>query len=290
MLINVITENAAAELLALIEFSQRQNALIGALYLSFSDIRLRPSENEMIPVIRPCVDGRQARLYFLDNGDVVITWHGAQKRVLEKMLAMIDEAFGNGQKVPHNYYDIQAHGEDLRLALKQKTQPAAAVKKNEVPVTAPAPIAPKPNPALSISETDIIQFRRLIPSRKARLRPEILIVEDQEFSRKILLAILENNYQVYAAPTAEDALKLYLRHAPDIVLLDIELPGMDGHQLAMLVQRLDPQSYVVMVTGNNKLDDVERARSNAAKGFIVKPYNKQKISDAVQKFMQQRKQ
>jgi two-component system chemotaxis response regulator CheY len=289
MLINIITENAAAALLALIEPNQRQNKLIGAVHIAFSEIGLQTSEIELIPLIRPCVDGKQAGLYFLDNGDIVVTWHGAQKAVLEKLLGTLKSAFAKDKDLPHHYYDIQVHGEDLRLMLKQKTQPTVkAIEKSAEGVT-PLLATPPGNPLLAISENDIAQFRALNPGRKARLRPEILIVEDQVFSRKILLAALGDHYKVYEAPNAEEALRLYLRLAPDIVFLDIELPGMDGHQLALLLHKLDPQSYVVMVTGNNQLDDVQRARDNAARGFIVKPYNKQKIFDAVQKFLYNRK-
>lgn len=64
---------------------------------------------------------------------------------------------------------------------------------------------------------------------------------------------------------------------------------MDGHTLAGLFKKHDPESFIVMVTGNNYVKDVETAKANKVQGFIVKPYNKLKIMGAVDAFMNKRK-
>ncbi len=82
---------------------------------------------------------------------------------------------------------------------------------------------------------------------------------------------------------------MYLTYAPDIVFLDIELPDIEGHRLAQLLKAIDPNAYIVMVTANNYAEDVAKAIENGAKGFIVKPYSKDKIIEAIVKFEQQPK-
>lgn len=291
MLINIITQNAVQALVELTERSQHGIMLIGALHMRFATLGLQPSEDETIPLVRPCVEGKQAAIYFLDDGDIVIIWYGAQKAILEKLTEAIQQSYHiENPGTLFSYYDIQAHGESFLSAMKQKIPDGIA---NNTPATS-QPVKPteqpeKFNPALTVTDKDILSFHNEAPRRYSRIRPEILIVEDQDFSRKILVTALSNHYKVYEAADAETALTLYLRYAPDIVLLDIELPGMDGHQLARLLNKIDPQSYVIMVTGNHELDDIQQAKNNSAKGFIVKPFNKQRIFDAIQKFQQSRK-
>jgi CheY-like chemotaxis protein len=131
-------------------------------------------------------------------------------------------------------------------------------------------------------------FRIAQNARKSREKLRVLIVEDQPFSQKILAELLRGDYVVDVAADAKEGLNLYLEHAPDIAFLDIEMGGENGHTLARFLKNLDPTSYVVMVTGNNSVEDVALAKSNNVDGFIVKPYNKQKIFSCIDAFRTQR--
>ncbi len=132
-------------------------------------------------------------------------------------------------------------------------------------------------------------FRISKVARQHRELPEILIVEDQPFSSKLLKSMLDQEYVTHVAASAGQAWMLYATHAPEICLLDIELPDMSGHNLAKIIRSIDPEAHIIMVTANNFLEDVTRAKENGAKGFIIKPYSKQKILDAVHKFKRERK-
>lgn len=120
--------------------------------------------------------------------------------------------------------------------------------------------------------------------RKSREQVRILVVEDQLFSRKILEELLHHDYTVDSAATAKDGMRLFLEFAPDIALLDIELSDDSGHMLAKFIKSVDPEVFVVMVTGNNSVEDVTTARANKVDGFIVKPYNKSKVLECIEKF------
>lgn len=128
-------------------------------------------------------------------------------------------------------------------------------------------------------------FRIAQNMRRSRQTARILVVEDQLFSRKILEELLHHTYTVDVAATAKDGMKLYLENAPDIALLDIELTDDSGHTLARFIKSVDPASFVVMVTGNNSVEDVALAKSNGVDGFIVKPYNKSKIFECIDKYL-----
>lgn len=120
--------------------------------------------------------------------------------------------------------------------------------------------------------------------RQTREKLRILVVEDQLFSRKILQEVLHHDYTVDVAPSAKDGMHMFLENAPDIALLDIELTDESGHTLARFIKTLDPTVFIVMVTGNNSVEDVNMAKANKVDGFIVKPYNKSKIFEIIEKY------
>ncbi len=128
-------------------------------------------------------------------------------------------------------------------------------------------------------------FRIACNMRKSREKLRVLVVEDQLFSRKILEEVLHHYHTVDTAASVKEGMKLFLENAPDISLLDIELSDDSGHSLAKFIKTVDPDSYVVMVTGNNSVEDVALAKSNHVNGFIVKPYNKSKILECVKAFL-----
>lgn len=151
---------------------------------------------------------------------------------------------------------------------------------------------PHENPPVStgIWKPDVIGMQlqalhQALHNRSVRKMPEFLIVEDQAFSRKLLAGLLEQYYHCRMASNAQQAVQLYVEYAPDITFLDIELPDADGHTLASFFKKHDPESHIVMVTGNHCAKDVEMAKANNVQGFVVKPYNKQKIMSAVNVFM-----
>ncbi|MGE0109696.1 MAG: response regulator [Bdellovibrionales bacterium] len=127
-------------------------------------------------------------------------------------------------------------------------------------------------------------FRIAAKTRGTRERPRVLVVEDQLFSRKILEEVLHHKHDVDTASNAKDGMKLYLENAPDIALLDIEMQGQSGHTLAQFIKTVDENSFVIMVTGNNSVEDVALARSNKVNGYIVKPYNKSKILECIEAY------
>lgn len=136
----------------------------------------------------------------------------------------------------------------------------------------------KESPAL------LAQYRMASNVRAQRDALHILIVEDQLFSRRLLQQMLHPKFTLDVATSVEAGKLLFMKNAPDIVLLDIRLTDGSGHQLASFIRMIDPDSYIVMITANNSDADVHEARKNKVNGFIVKPYNKQKIFEFIHKY------
>lgn len=141
-------------------------------------------------------------------------------------------------------------------------------------------------PAAKKAETPLIEPYRInrqkfvaaLQHRHARKRVSILVVEDQRFNLQMVVEILGRGFDTHPAIDGATALKLYETHAPDMVFLDIDLPGIDGLCVLEAITALDPESFIVMLTASHDQKDVERAMQCKAQGYIVKPFTRQKIN------------
>jgi two-component system chemotaxis response regulator CheY len=139
--------------------------------------------------------------------------------------------------------------------------------------------------ALVATPEELAVFACASAERDTRALPTFLLVEDQLFSVRLMEVALPKPYRLDTAPRAREGWRRYLATAPDVVFLDIEMPEINGHQLAAAIRALDPDAFIVMVTANDYRDDGAKAIRNGAKGFITKPYSKQKVRDCVEKFL-----
>lgn len=141
---------------------------------------------------------------------------------------------------------------------------------------------------LCFSKEQLAQIKKYSAERKALSIPTVLVVEDQDFSRRLLEGMLRRHYVCSSATNAKDAIALYAEQPPCVTFLDIELPDVDGHEIAAFLKKHDPESYIVMVTANNYEKDVLQARQNNVQGFIAKPFSKNKIIECIEKYMHER--
>jgi two-component system cell cycle response regulator/two-component system cell cycle response regulator DivK len=101
----------------------------------------------------------------------------------------------------------------------------------------------------------------------------VLLVEDNTMNRKLFRDILEMQFEVLEAPTAEAALDVLETTHPDLILLDMQLPGMDGLTLARRL-KADPQRADIPIIGlsaHAMARDVEQARAAGCVEYITKP-------------------
>lgn len=101
-----------------------------------------------------------------------------------------------------------------------------------------------------------------------------MLVDDSRFMRRVLKRILLNScYNVIAeAESGEEAIINYLSHSPQIVLLDITLPIMDGVATLKEIKKINPDAYVIMCSSMGNQYQISEALENGATDFIVKPF------------------
>lgn len=107
---------------------------------------------------------------------------------------------------------------------------------------------------------------------------KILIVEDEEAIRKFVRVNLEiENYTVAEAPTGEIALELYETFDPDIVLLDIMLPGIDGFEVCKILRSKEREIGIIMLTAKNQDIDKIQGLEAGSDDYISKPFNPKEL-------------
>ena len=113
----------------------------------------------------------------------------------------------------------------------------------------------------------------------------ILIVEDNKKNLKLVRDVLQvKGYETLEAGTAEDGLKLARALAPDLILMDIQLPGMNGID-ALKALRAEPATVaipVIAITASVMQQDRQENLRTGFNGFIEKPINLRKFLDTVQ--------
>lgn len=114
----------------------------------------------------------------------------------------------------------------------------------------------------------------------------VLIADDEPLMRQLLASILRsmgyaNISQAADGPQALEAIK---DDGVQIAFLDIDMPGFTGIEVMEIAKATRPDCFFVIVSSHSGLDNVLAALNCGARGFIVKPYNAQKIHDVLLKF------
>jgi len=118
----------------------------------------------------------------------------------------------------------------------------------------------------------------------------ILVIEDQEDNRQILRDLLTSaDFEVIEAADGETGLAAAAAHRPDLILMDIQLPGLDGYEAtrrikADAVLRVIP---VIAVTSFALGGDAEKARAAGCEAYIAKPYSPRQLLAKVREYLRQ---
>jgi DNA-binding response OmpR family regulator len=108
----------------------------------------------------------------------------------------------------------------------------------------------------------------------AATQGRVLVVDDELDVREMLEdALAYFGYEVQAAITAEEALDVFPTFRPDIVLLDLALPGISGEQLLDQLRTTHPGLPVIMITGNTDAAVAQRLLAKGAFDYLTKPFD-----------------
>ena len=119
---------------------------------------------------------------------------------------------------------------------------------------------------------------------------KILVVEDVEFNRDLLVQLLEDNYEVLTAVNGEEGIQLAERERPDLVLMDLSLPVIDGWEAT---RRLKANAAlkdipIIALSAHAMIGDDEKARACGCDDYLSKPLDEDLLLTKLAKFLGQR--
>ncbi|TNJ60851.1 response regulator [Paenibacillus hemerocallicola] len=115
-------------------------------------------------------------------------------------------------------------------------------------------------------------------------KKKVLIVDDQNGIRVLLVEVFSNEgYNTFQASNGKLALEIVRKESPDLVLLDMKIPGMDGLDILKHIKQIDTSIKVIMMTAYGELDMIKEATDLGALTHFTKPFDIDDLRLAVNK-------
>ena len=116
---------------------------------------------------------------------------------------------------------------------------------------------------------------------------DVLIADDLKFIKLVLRELVEKaGFRVVGeASNGQEAVELYQNSRPDVVLMDITMPKMDGLAALKQILKFDPEAKVIMCSALGQQTLIVQALQLGAKDFIVKPFREERVVAAIKKIL-----
>ena len=117
--------------------------------------------------------------------------------------------------------------------------------------------------------------------------PKALVVDDAMFMRAMLKKTLEpEGFEVVEASNGNEAIQAYKQHSPDIVLMDITMPEMDGIAATKAIKQEDPSAKIIICSALGQQAMVIQATEAGACDYVVKPFQPPQVLEAVRRALE----
>jgi CheY-like chemotaxis protein len=260
------------------------------LYINFSDERHEYSEglrtHIVTNILKELLEDEYGYIYLCGDGDVFILFQGKVQPILNKIGEQFRGIGGRHSSMQpedelYTLLDLSKHWQLFFTLCKNKLPPETSLPSQPLkPAVAASPkLLPMADPELFVTAA---------AARSSRERLLVLLVEDDPFTRKLAASTLKGQYDVIEAGDAAEALRIYNKMAPDVVFLDIELPDASGHVVLGRLLTLDPSAFIAMLSANSIKENILAALEKGAKGFVTKPFAKEKLLHYLQLCMSQK--
>jgi len=126
-------------------------------------------------------------------------------------------------------------------------------------------------------------------SGEGAVKPTVLYIEDNEQNLYLVTFLLRSNgYGVLQAREGQEGIAMAARHQPDLILLDIQLPGMDGYSVARRLKRTSQaaRAPIVALTSYALAGDREKALESGCSGYIEKPIDPDTFLAQIEKHLE----
>jgi len=116
---------------------------------------------------------------------------------------------------------------------------------------------------------------------------KILVVDDEESIRNLMRMNLElDGYSTLVAEDGPTALEIFEKESPEVVLLDVRMPGMDGTEVLSRMKALNSDAEIIIVTGHGDMDMAVECLRKEASNFLTKPVSEDLLSLAIKRALE----
>lgn len=115
---------------------------------------------------------------------------------------------------------------------------------------------------------------------------KILVVDDSALMRNRLSKFLiQENHEVVQASDGKEGVEMYQKHSPDLAFMDITMPIMNGIEAMIEIRKHDNEAKVIILSAIGQKQRMMQALKEGAKNFMIKPFDEEKIQDALKKYL-----
>lgn len=282
----IIKENTQRKLVQRLKQFLHNPSEMGSIHFTFDAKKANTPQfqSTIKRLIEEEIASKDVTVYACEDGEMLILAPFIHVREAHMLaLRIVKELELSTIECGFNFSDLSEHAVKLAVSLERKIaleekKLYQEVKEQEEQLRAQQKRRSILGMPVSADTSAFIQKHRA-----ARAAAEIMVIEDDVFSRKLVENALSKHYHVTGLGETEQALSSYISLAPNVLFLDINLPNVTGHELLEKVLLLDPSAYVVMLSGNADQSNVTEALKRGAKGFVAKPFTPDKLHQYIQR-------
>lgn len=130
-------------------------------------------------------------------------------------------------------------------------------------------------------ETQFLYNNEVMSEKKV-----LLVVDDESTNIDLLVGLLKEDYKIKVALNGERAIKIAQKSLPNLILLDVIMPGINGYEVCQTLKK-DPETAnlpIVLVTGNAAEEDIQKGAEAGALETLAKPIDPEKLFAAIEKY------
>jgi two-component system, chemotaxis family, chemotaxis protein CheY len=115
---------------------------------------------------------------------------------------------------------------------------------------------------------------------------KILVIDDSTLSRNLLKRALGEGHEILEAEDGMRGLELFYLEHPDLVILDLTMPGLSGMEVLTKLRQIDPQSRIIIGSADVQEFSYRQAMELGAFGFLTKPFTEESVRETVRRAME----
>lgn len=275
----VVTKNAEEKLLQELQGYREVSTTLRCFYMGFSktDLPRRALFENFLRLLDEIPNSYMAQVYICHDQDVFILMAGFMQRHFQDFLSKLAGTMGSEKLAGlAEVFEVGVHWPDLEMLCRKKIESLSrieAVQMEKLHLEEGEEIA-----AQALAQLDAEHVASIGLRRERGKDIVVMVVDDDQISRTLVGNVIDKSFRYTYAKDGKSAISEFVDCAPDVVFLDIGLPDISGHAVLETLFQIDPQAYVIMLSGRKDKDNMMMALNAGAQGFIGKPFTREKIN------------